>query len=52
MRYNFFFFLINYSIMDEKTNIEHFNHYLKLFVQNIMTTFSEYHDVLETYYKP
>ncbi len=51
MRYNFFFFLINYSIMDEKTNIEHFNHYLKLFVQNIMATFSEYHDVLETYYK-
>jgi len=40
------------SIMDEKTNIEHFNHYLKLFVQNIMTTFSEYTEVLETYYTP
>lgn len=38
--------------MDEKTNIEHFNHYLKLFVQNIMTTFSEYEEVLSEYYKP
>lgn len=38
--------------MDEKTNIEHFNHYLKLFVQNIMTTFSEYEEVLGNYYKP
>lgn len=52
MRYIILFFLINYSIMDEKTNIEHFNHYLKLFVQNIMTTFSEYEEVLGEYYKP
>ena len=34
----------------EKTNIEHFNDYLKLFVNNILETFPEYKEVLETYY--
>lgn len=34
----------------EKTNIEHFNDYLKLFVTNIIETFPEYKEVLETYY--
>ena len=32
------------------TNIEHFNNYLKLFINNIITTFPEYKDILENYY--
>merc|ERR1711935_392567 len=36
--------------MVEKTNIEYFNSYLKLFIENIKETFSEYNDVLNEYY--
>lgn len=32
------------------TNIEHFNNYLKLFINNIISTFPEYKDILENYY--
>lgn len=32
------------------TNIEHFNNYLKLFVNNIISTFPEYKEILENYY--
>lgn len=38
-------------ILMEKTNIEYFNDYLKLFIKNIIESFSEYKDVLEEYYK-
>ena len=35
----------------EKTSIEHFNSYLKLFINNIIETFSEFEEVLKEYYK-
>jgi len=34
----------------EKTNIEHFNDYLRHFVNNIIDTFPEYKDILSSYY--
>ena len=37
--------------MTDKTNIEYFNSYLKLFVNNIIETFSEFEDILKEYYK-
>ena len=37
--------------MEGKTNIEHFNSYLKLFVENIMDSFPELKVVLADYYK-
>ena len=33
-----------------KTNIEHFNSYFKLFLNNIISTFPEHKEVLENYY--
>ena len=33
-----------------KTNIEYFNNHFKMFVNNIISTFPEYKEVLETYY--
>ena len=33
-----------------KTNIEHFNSYFKLFVNNIISTFPEHKEILENYY--
>jgi len=38
--------------MEGKTNIEHFNSYLKLFVENIIASFPELKEVLEDYYNP
>jgi hypothetical protein len=38
--------------MEGKTNIEHFNSYLKLFVENIAASFPELKAVLQDYYKP
>ena len=38
--------------MEGKTNIEHFNSYLKLFVENIIASFPELKEVLQDYYKP
>ena len=35
----------------EKTNIEHFNSYLKQFIENIIETFDEYKDIIIEYYK-
>merc|ERR1711976_862513 len=35
----------------EKTNIQYFNDYLKLFIKNIKDTFNEYENVLNDYYK-
>lgn len=35
----------------EKTNIEQFNSFLKLFIENIMETFDEYKEVIMEYYK-
>tara|TARA_B110001450_G_C17549364_1_gene451989 strand:+ start:143 stop:1000 length:858 start_codon:yes stop_codon:yes gene_type:complete len=35
----------------EKTNIEHFNSYLKQFIENIIETFDEYKDIIREYYK-
>lgn len=34
-----------------KTNIEYFNDYLRLFIKNIIESFSEYKNVLDEYYK-
>jgi len=36
----------------EKTNIEYFNSYFKLFINNIIDTFSETKDILNEYYSP
>ena len=33
-----------------KTNIEHFNSYFKLFVNNIISVFPEHKEILENYY--
>jgi hypothetical protein len=38
--------------MDDRTHIEHFNHYLKLFVENTIETFPELKETLIEYYKP
>lgn len=35
----------------EKTNIEHFNSFLKQFIENIMETFDEYKEIIQEYYK-
>ena len=35
----------------EKTNIEYFNNYLKLFIINIKNSFEEYGEVIDKYYK-
>lgn len=37
--------------MTDKTNIEYFNSYLKLFVNNIIETYSEFDEILRDYYK-
>ena len=34
-----------------KTNIEYFNNYFQTFVNNIISTFPEYKDILENYYE-
>ena len=53
MRLICFYFLLLLNIrMDGKTNIEHFNSYLKLFVENIIASFPELKEVLSDYYKP
>lgn len=49
MRYILFILIFDYSIM-EKTNIEYFNYYLKLFIINIKDIFPEYKTILEDYY--
>ena len=36
---------------NSKTNIEYFNSYLKLFINNIIDTFPEYKSILEEYYE-
>ena len=36
--------------MTEKTNIEHFNEYFKCFVLDIKTSYSEYGDIIDSYY--
>jgi hypothetical protein len=35
----------------EKTNIEHFNSFLKQFIENIIDTFDEYKEIITEYYK-
>ena len=35
----------------EKTNIEHFNSFLKQFIENIIESFDEYKEVITNYYK-
>ena len=38
--------------MDDRTHIEHFNDYLKLFVENTIETFPELKETLVDYYNP